>query len=548
MKYIIDFKANVTQEEINHYLESISATIIKVFNRFEGIYLVETTAIPTMTDIVEHLVADEDNPVSLHSHVVILDETYGKNTLTGDVLEFDNTLDRNWWKAYSLANINLEEPTTRIDRRGANSTVYVLDSGIDTTHPDFVGSDVTNLWSFVNDTSSNNDTNGHGTAIASVIAGRTCGITNAKVKGVKIFQSGVATKQSDMLSALDAIFDDFVTNFLNSSNNGAIVNCSWTIDKNLLIENKIQQMIDAGILFVCAAGNSGMPIDNATPASMNDVLTIGAYDSDFRPCSFSNYTGSSAISLTNGDTNHGELDGWSPGKDIFVAMPGGATGNASGTSIAAALHSAALAYNMAWHFPELIGVISPNYYMSSGSLSRTGLLDLTDPKYAGSINKITSIYSEFPTNTLSYSFFTKAEEGQPHILNIFSPSVVEKFEYDIDLPAGLSITSSGKLYGVAPAITNNTSNYEYIKIPLRATFRNGTLQDYDLEIVTYRSGIDLSTLAQNDPILNLKLQLDSCSLSPCEDNDNCFDNCPSRTCSVYFDTSCGSKGRCSCFE
>jgi hypothetical protein len=348
-----------------------------------------------------------------------------------------------------------------------------------------------------------------------------------------------------MIDALNAIFNDYTNNFSNSENMGAIVNCSWTIDKNPLIESKIQHMINSGMLFVCAAGNSGMPIDNTTPASMADVLTVGAYNSDFQPCSFSNYTGTSATVLTQGDTNHGALDGWAPGQDIYVAIPGGGYGNASGTSMAAGVLSAVLAYNLSWHLPEFRTAMPSNFFMTSGSLSRRGLLNLSDPKYAQSVNRIaTFFYRIAPSQT--YSVFSRAVEGSPRILNMFSPHYVEKIEYDVELPDGLKISNTGRLYGIAPLIVDSYIDYQHTVIPLRVSFRNGSVQNYDLEIFTYRNGLVPSELAQDDPVLNLKLQAGNCTLGECE-LDGCFDNCAQiEPCQTFPAPGCGSKLQCNC--
>lgn len=545
MKYLIDFKPHATEQDIQSYILSISATVVKVFDRFQGTYLVDTPNVPPMSDIIEHLVADDNNHINLHSTIIVLDQAYGQNTLAGDVLQIDPNLNENWWKTFSLSDVDFDASMITVDRRGSNAVVYVLDSGTNTTHPDFTGASVTNIWSYAGDVLPNNDSNGHGTAIASIVAGRSCGITNAQVRGVKIFDQNIPTRQSDMIDALNAIFNDYTNNFSNSENMGAIVNCSWTIDKNPLIESKIQHMINSGMLFVCAAGNSGMPIDNTTPASMADVLTVGAYNSDFQPCSFSNYTGTSATVLTQGDTNHGALDGWAPGQDIYVAIPGGGYGNASGTSMAAGVLSAVLAYNLSWHLPEFRTAMPSNSFMTNGSLSRRGLLNLSDPKYAQSVNRIaTFFYRIAPSQT--YSVFSRAVEGSPRILNMFSPHYVEKIEYDVELPDGLKISNTGRLYGIAPLIVDSDIDYQHTVIPLRVSFRNGSVQNYDLEIFTYRNGLVPSELAQDDPVLNLKLQAGSCTLGECE-LDGCSDDCAEiEPCQTFPAPGCGSKIQCNC--
>lgn len=547
MHYLIDFVNTATEEQITNYLNSFNATVIKTFNRFDNIYHIETSVIPPESAIVSHCSRDDENPITLHNTVVHFDQTYGQNILTGDVLNLDINEPNNWWKVYSFVDLDLTAPVNQIGRRGENATVYVLDSGINTTHPEFAGQAVTNIWSFVNDVSTNNDTNGHGTAIASVISGRSCGITNAKVKGVKIFQKGVATLQSHMISALDAIFDDYILSGMNAGNNGSVVNCSWTIDRNFLIENKIRQMIDAGMLFVCASGNSGTPISNVTPAAMEEVVTVGSYNSDFKPSSFSNYT-NSAISVTPGEVNYGALDGWAPGENIHVALAAGGYSSVSGTSIAAGIHSAILAFNLNWQLTEFLSIMSPFSFISSSSFSRKDLLDLSDPKYAGSVNKISSARSNLVKEpTIQHNYFHRAVSNGPVLLNMFNVLACEKVEFAAPLPSGLKMNTCGRLYGTAPDINGLAEDFSLTTIPFTVTMRNGQVYSDVLELVTHKNTVDPYKLDTGDPVLNLKLQ-SGCSSQPCG-IEGCFDDCPNRDCTSIPDASCpGTKTRCCCYE
>lgn len=545
MHYLIDFVNTATEEQITEYLSGFNATIVKTFNRFENIYHIETSVIPPECSLVEHCVRDDENPIKLHSTVVHFDQTYGQNILTGDVIELDINNPDNWWKVYSLVDVDLNTPVNRIGRRGENATVYVLDSGINTTHPDFVGQNVTNLWSFVNDLSPANDTNGHGTAIASVISGKSCGITNATVKGVKIFEAGVATLQSHMISALDAVFDDYIQSGMNSNNNGSIVNCSWTIDRNSLIEKKIKQMIDAGMLFVCASGNNGIPIENVTPAAMLEVLTVGSYNSDFKPSNFSNYT-SSTVSATANEVNHGALDGWAPGENIRVATVDGGYANIWGTSIAAGIHSAVLAFNLNWQLTEYLSIMSSFEFMASSSFGRRDLLDLSDSRYRNSVNKISSIRPNIVKEpTMQHNFFGRAPSNGSFLLNMFNVLVCEKVELLATLPGELIMCTSGRLYGIAPDISNLNVDYTLNSIPFKVTLRDGTIYEDTLEIFTYQENLNPNVLDTGDPVLNIKLQA-GCSGDPCAD-PSCFDNCPNRDCTSQSDNSCPTKVRCVCY-
>jgi hypothetical protein len=371
-----------------------------------------------------------------------------------------------------------------------------LDSGIETTHNEFTNRKVNNLWSFNNDFT---DKKGHGTAIAGVIVGNTVGISDATVKSVKIFDPDTPTKQSDILSALDVIFQDVIQNQIDF----VIVNCSWTISKNLLIESKMTYMIENGIFIVAAAGNSGHAIDDVTPASLQEAITIGAYNSNLEPCDFSNFTYPSMITFTLNATNHGELDGWAPGQNIYTAGLQNSYGMVSGTSIAAAIQSAALAYNLCYCTPLYRRGRTYKDFYSEYSLVRQDLLNLSNRKYAKSKNRITTILSHLPfSEGIGYYWLVKGMSDEYVSLNIFNPQITVKVEILGILPPEYTITSSGKLFGKNPIITNN---YSYNKIPVRITYTDNTVIEADLEIIVFANNFE-PPQNTGDPVLEYKLQ------------------------------------------
>jgi len=527
MKFILDFKNQTTQAEIDSYLQSFSAAIVKTFNKFEKTFLVESTSTPPQSDIVEHIVNDETETVNLLSTVVNFPDQFGTIRTDGSVPTITITNnDEHWWKYYSLARPDLDSETYTFNRWGSNNTVYVLDSGCNTSLNEFAGTGIQNLWSFTGEFA---DTNGHGTAIASIIAGNTCGVTSAKVKNVKIFDNNVVTKQSDLVSALDAIFSDMITDPAVGYN---IINASWSISKNAFIESKLNDLIAAGAIIVAAAGNNGGPIENVTPASMSDVITIGSYNQDLRPSDFSAYTGGSVISYTGNETNYGVLDGWAPGEKIWVAKPDGTFGFAAGTSMSAAIHSACLAVNLGY-----ANIVVPRDPYNEGTmrtlmemgLQRPDMLDLSDPKYANSTNKITTINDNFEgvLDGIPLLYEVTLNFGRivaPRMVNIQNISSVE---FLTDLPYGLVLSPIGKILGRIPDAPEGV-RFQSFTIPVKATYRDGVVEEFDFKIHVIAQDWETGVDSSGDTELDIRLQYTFyCSLyGDCVYNEHtCIDEC-----------------------
>jgi len=308
-QYIIDFVNSATEDDINQYLSECGATVLKTFSAFEKVVLVECASEPLANDIVEHIKDDghHTNHIKLLTTVPIqfpsLPEEGAKTIVTDD--------QKDWWKVYSGSVVDLDSPSFQLPLSGAGATVYMMDSGIMADHPEFEGADIEFLYSLNDDFV---DRKGHGTGLSSLIVGKTCGITNAKLKVVKIFDKDVPTRLSDFLSALDAIYTDF-----SQVNTYGIINCSWEIERNEYVESKLRTLWLSGVQIVVAAGNTSTEIGNVTPAAMAEALVVGAYNASLTPCNFSDYTGAQAISVTGGTVNGGKLSGWAPGENIYVA-------------------------------------------------------------------------------------------------------------------------------------------------------------------------------------------------------------------------------------
>lgn len=199
---------------------------------------------------------------------------------------------------------------------GTNA-IWVIDSGIDLTHPDLNVS--TNGVSFCSYTTSPNDDNGHGTHVAGIIAAKnnTIGVVGvaagALVIPVKVLDSTGSGTFSGVLAGINYVaVNGQEGDVANMSLGGGI---SPTIDGAVLTAS-------AKVKFAIAAGNETDNVINHSPARAEgaNIYTISAMSSGDTWASFSNYgTG---------------VDFCAPGVSIYSTYKNGGYASMSGTSMA----------------------------------------------------------------------------------------------------------------------------------------------------------------------------------------------------------------------
>jgi subtilisin family serine protease len=264
-----------------------------------------------------------------NARVISIDTTKAKLTgkpLAGVVLvEKDASLtvkpETSMWHLQRL--ITKELPlhiTYKPKNHGEGVVVYVVDSGVNIAHSELDGASIEYLYTPDDYT----DPSGHGTAIISLIVGKTVGVARgAHVKVVKIPMS-TTISVSELLTALDAIIADH--------SGVAVVNCSWTVAKSSILDAKITELESDGLVVVAAAGNDGVAADTLSPVGLDSVLGVGASDVYDR-----------VIGWDGASSNFGpEVDVFAPGVDVLCASASGLT-ETSGTSVAAAIVSGVVA-------------------------------------------------------------------------------------------------------------------------------------------------------------------------------------------------------------
>lgn len=468
MKYIIDFVDAASTTSIKRWMTTNGITTYITLNASKSVYLVDSDTEPKVTPLVESITKDENVSAQLLNTVEIIPAS------AGEVSEFDHEAD--WWKTAAAYEVDFDAASSTFERRGAKTNVYIVDSGVHADHPEFEGAKLEQLFSFNDDFS---DTNGHGTALASLVCGKTLGITASTVKSVKVFDSSKSTMTSDLVRAFDAIVADIVAN----PDTVAVVNLSWSIPKNEYIEAKINALIDANAFVVVSAGNSGTPIQDVTPASMDRVLTIGSYDPDFKPAKFSNYT--SDIKNTDGEINHGALDAWAPGVDIQVALIDGTIGVSAGTSISAAITTACLAYNSDSLYANEGVTASVDFFLRDYSLSKRNMLILEE-QYAASANIIVTFITS-TTHTwrnYTYNVMRLAYDNQDMMGFLAPGAYVNKIEFDSPLPEGLTLSRGWIIGRLAQAPEKTEFRYYNVTI----TYHTGEVSACRLTLVLLAGG------------------------------------------------------------
>ncbi|MGI8733744.1 MAG: S8 family peptidase, partial [Pyrinomonadaceae bacterium] len=222
---------------------------------------------------------------------------------------------------------------------GSPATVIaVIDSGIDFTHPDLTNNKWTNPapssfgdlngWDYIRDIGTTTDEQGHGTAIAGIIAAQGdngTGISGvmwrASLMSLRVLDS---TGTGDIADAVEAI--DYA-----ASHGAHVINISWgTNGESLILKDTIERAIRRGVIVVCSAGNSGQNLDSMPyyPASfaIPDLIAVASSDNFDQLPAWSNW-GRQRVTMA------------APGVNVVTTQLGGSYWLVSGTSASAPLVS-----------------------------------------------------------------------------------------------------------------------------------------------------------------------------------------------------------------
>jgi len=211
-------------------------------------------------------------------------------------------------------------------RTGAGATVFVLDTGVRSTHQEFGGRAASALdmssGSLVECNGNANcaaDNQGHGTHCAGTAAGETFGVApSAAVRSVKVLSDQGSGSWSWSYDALDWL----------AAGSGASVRpavASMSLGgpgSQQAMKTAVDAAVNSGVTVVVAGGNSNTDACGFSPAFVPSAITVGSTTSLDRRSSFSNYGSCTDI--------------WAPGSDVESASHRSDTGSAtfSGTSMA----------------------------------------------------------------------------------------------------------------------------------------------------------------------------------------------------------------------
>ncbi len=204
--------------------------------------------------------------------------------------------------------------------RATKKTAWIIDTGIDLTHPD-LNVDVYRSATFLGPKTTPDDENGHGTHVAGIIAAKNNRIGVAGVAaGAKVVSVRVLDRKGN--GTVSAVI---------SGINYVAANAGQGDVANMSLGGGISDALDEAVInasskviFVLAAGNDADNASNYSPGRVNcpNVYTISAMDKGDKWAYFSNF-------------GNPPVDYCAPGVDIYSTYKGGRYAFMTGTSEAA---------------------------------------------------------------------------------------------------------------------------------------------------------------------------------------------------------------------
>lgn len=323
-----------------------------------------------------------------------------------------------------LTNFSVHELT-----HASTPEFYVMDTGINFDHTefDYDGLIKVNFYSLPVFNGSFTDDVGHGTAVTSMAVGKNIGVARkAKVMNVKIGSASHTANLIEVGMAIDAILTEVNANPLVSR----VVNMSWGIARSSWLDAKVQSLLDAGVTVVCAAGNSGISVEDISPAGMDNVITVGAIDRYDIPAGFNNISPTDSGLVTSAGLS---LDIFAPGDEVMVAKGSTTTSYdiVSGTSFACPL--------VAGVALEICALNSDPCFYSyiKGTIMSTATehaLLFEDDRFTENQNRIAYLYTADPlsvyknTNMVSYLGVHTINDDAKIVADLNSALDIEHFK------------------------------------------------------------------------------------------------------------------------
>lgn len=294
------------------------------------------------------------------------------------------------------------------DNAGQGVNVYIVDTGIRSSHQEFAGR-IRPGFDAVTAGGNANDCNGHGTHVAGSAVGTTYGVAKkATVHPVRVLDCAGSGSTADLLEGIEWVTENAVKPATVNYSIGCRSACSIPS-----IDQAVRSLVASGVTWVQAAGNSNDDACRYSPQLVPEGITVG------------NMTRTDAKAATS---SWGRcLDVWAPGTSIVSSWYTGdtVTNTISGTSMAS---------------PHVAGATALYLGANPGATPAQVQAALVDNASTG---KLTGLDAASP-NRLLYTAFLNS--GTPPVGNVDLAAPANQAG-TVGQAANLAVTASG---GTAP--------------------------------------------------------------------------------------------------